>query len=161
MKFTWCEKFTRCIEGLPKDMAYELFMAIIRYGSDGTEPDLDTPLDSFFELFREDIDYSHNRRESGARGGSSETASKQSETASKLSGTASKLPETASKLSGTASSSSEQLEAKQASKQAIQASNTGKARQAKRRKADKQGTGFSVYEKGEEVGSHGDVYSRL
>lgn len=127
MKFTWCDKFTRALEKVPDEQFVVLVRAILAYGSDGIEPELEFPLDAIFESLREDIDYSHNRRQSGnkggkARGGSdSETASKQSETASKLSATASKQPESAFKLFETASNPS-----KQACMQASNTSNTSK-----------------------------------
>ena len=120
MKFTWCDKFTRALEKVPDEQFVVLVRAILAYGSDGVEPELEFPLDAIFESFREDIDYSHNRRQSGNKGGKarsggdSEEASKQSETASKLSATASKQSETAFKPS------------KQACKQASNTSNTSK-----------------------------------
>ena len=125
MKFTWCDKFTRALEKVPDEQFVVLVRAILAYGSDGVEPELEFPLDAIFESFREDIDYSHNRRQSGNKGGKarsggdSEEASKQSETASKQSETASKQSETASKLSATASSYLKQLPT-----QASNASNT-------------------------------------
>lgn len=112
MKFTWCDKFTRALEKVPDEQFVVLVRAILAYGSDGVEPELEFPLDAIFESFREDIDYSHNRRQSGNKGGKarsggdSEEASKQSETASKLSATASKQSETAFKLFETASNPS-------------------------------------------------------
>ena len=127
MKFTWCDKFTRALEKVPDEQFVVLVRAILAYGSDGVEPELEFPLDAIFESFREDIDYSHNRRQSGNKGGKarsggdSEEASKQSETASKLSATASKQSETAFKLFETASNPS-----KQACKQASNTSNTSK-----------------------------------
>lgn len=123
MKFTWCDKFTRALEKVPDEQFVVLVRAILAYGSDGVEPELEFPLDAIFESFREDIDYSHNRRQSGNKGGKarsggdSEEASKQYETASKLSATASKQSEIASKLSATASNPSKQA--------CMQASNTG------------------------------------
>ena len=127
MKFTWCDKFTRALEKVPDEQFVVLVRAILAYGSDGVEPELEFPLDAIFESFREDIDYSHNRRQSGNKGGKarsggdSEEASKQSETASKLSATASKQSETVLKLFETASNPS-----KQACKQASNTSNTSK-----------------------------------
>lgn len=131
MKFTWCDKFTRALEKVPDEQFVVLVRAILAYGSDGVEPELEFPLDAIFESFREDIDYSHNRRQSGNKGGKarsggdSEEASKQSETASKLSATASKQSETAFKLFETASNPSKQA-CKQACKQASNTSNTSK-----------------------------------
>ena len=125
MKFTWCDKFTRALEKVPDEQFVVLVRAILAYGSDGIEPELEFPLDAIVESFREDIDYSHNRRHSGNKGGKarsggdSEEASKQPETASKLSATASKQSETAFKLFETASNPS-----KQACKQASNTSNT-------------------------------------
>ena len=139
MKFTWCDKFTRALEKVPDEQFVVLVRAILAYGSDGVEPELEFPLDAIFESFREDIDYSHNRRQSGNKGGKarsggdSEEAWKQPETASKLSATAWKQPETASKLSATASKQSETASklsatasnpSKQACKQASNTSNT-------------------------------------
>ena len=127
MKFTWCDKFTRALEKVPDEQFVVLVRAILAYGSDGVEPELEFPLDAIFESFREDIDYSHNRRQSGNKGGKarsggdSEEASKQSETASKLSATASKQSETAFKLFETASNPS-----KHACMQASNTSNTSK-----------------------------------
>lgn len=127
MKFTWCDKFTRALEKVPDEQFVVLVRAILAYGSDGVEPELEFPLDAIFESFREDIDYSHNRRQSGNKGGKarsggdSEEASKQSETAFKLSATASKQSETAFKLFETASNPS-----KQACKQASNTSNASK-----------------------------------
>lgn len=127
MKFTWCDKFTRALEKVPDEQFVVLVRAILAYGSDGVEPELEFPLDAIFESFREDIDYSHNRRQSGNKGGKarsggdSEEASKQSETASKLSATASKQSETAFKLFETASNPS-----KHACKQASNTSNASK-----------------------------------
>ena len=123
MKFTWCDKFTRALEKVPDEQFVVLVRAILAYGSDGVEPELEFPLDAIFESFREDIDYSHNRRQSGNKGGKarsggdSEEASKQYEIASKLSATASKQSEIASKLSATASNPSKQA--------CMHASNTG------------------------------------
>ena len=115
MKFTWCDKFTRALEKVPDEQFVVLVRAILAYGSDGVEPELEFPLDAIFESFREDIDYSHNRRQSGNKGGKarsggdSEEASKQSETASKLSATASsylkQLPTQASNASNTSNTS--------------------------------------------------------
>lgn len=134
MKFTWCDKFTRALEKVPDEQFVVLVRAILAYGSDGVEPELEFPLDAIFESFREDIDYSHNRRQSGNKGGKarsggdSEEASKQSETASKLSATASKLSATASKQSETAFKLFETASnpSKQACKQASNTSNTSK-----------------------------------
>ncbi len=101
MEFTWCEKFTRALEKVPDEQFVALARAILAYGTDGTEPELDFPLDALFESFKADIDYSHNRRNSGSRGGRSRSL-KQSETATKQSETAFKLVETATKQSETA-----------------------------------------------------------
>lgn len=120
MKFTWCDKFTRALEKVPDEQFVVLVRAILAYGSDGVEPELEFPLDAIFESFREDIDYSHNRRQSGNKGGKARSGG-DSEEASKLSATASKQSETAFKLFETASNPS-----KQACKQASNTSNTSK-----------------------------------
>ena len=70
MKFTWPEKFTRTIEKVPDELLPKLIRAILAYGTDGVEPELDFPLDSIFESMREDIDNSHKFRDGGSRGGS-------------------------------------------------------------------------------------------
>lgn len=113
MKFTWCDKFTRALEKVPDEQFVVLVRAILAYGSDGVEPELEFPLDAIFESFREDIDYSHNRRQSGNKGGKARSGG-DSEEASKQSETAFKLFETASNPS------------KQACKQASNTSNTSK-----------------------------------
>lgn len=70
MKFTWPEKFTRTIEKVPDELLPKLIRAILAYGTDGVEPELEFPLDSIFESMREDIDNSHKFRDGGSRGGS-------------------------------------------------------------------------------------------
>ncbi len=74
MKFTWPEKFTRTIERVPDELLPRLIRAILAYGTDGVEPELDFPLDSIFESMREDIDNSHKFRDGGARGGKARKA---------------------------------------------------------------------------------------
>ena len=69
MKFTWQDKFTRIAEKLPDDLLAKLMRAVMAYGTDGIEPELEFPLDALFEGFREDIDYSKGARQRGARGG--------------------------------------------------------------------------------------------
>lgn len=69
MKFTWVDKFTRTIERIPDDLLPAFVRALTAYGTDGVEPELDFPLDAIFESLRDDIDYSHAARETGAAGG--------------------------------------------------------------------------------------------
>lgn len=69
MKFTWQDKYTRIAEKLPDDLLAKLMRAVMAYGTDGIEPELEFPLDALFEGFREDIDYSKGARQRGARGG--------------------------------------------------------------------------------------------
>lgn len=69
MKFTWQDKFTRIAEKLPDDLLAKLMRAVMAYGTDGIETELEFPLDALFEGFREDIDYSKGARQRGARGG--------------------------------------------------------------------------------------------
>lgn len=66
--FTWHGKFTAAVDKIPEDKRMELIMAVIHYGTDGIEPQLEFPYDAIFESFREDIDYSIKCRENGKKG---------------------------------------------------------------------------------------------
>lgn len=81
-KFTWFDRLTRVINGMPEDYRGELALALINYGTYGTEPDLEWPLDSLFDSLKDDIDNSKAARKFGQRGGRSRSASdcEQSET---------------------------------------------------------------------------------
>lgn len=69
MSFTWFPKLTATIEKVPEEFRMELFMAIVRYGTYGEEPDLDWPLDAIFASVREDIENSWKARKFGSDGG--------------------------------------------------------------------------------------------
>ena len=70
MAFTWFDKFTEAVSVMPDDKADELIVAIVRYGSDGSEPDFtDGMLAAMFLLCKDDIDNSKAVRESGKKGG--------------------------------------------------------------------------------------------
>lgn len=68
-KFTWFPKLTKVVESVPDEYQGAIVMALIRYGTYGTEPDLEWPLSSIFESLREDIYNSKEARKSGSRGG--------------------------------------------------------------------------------------------
>ena len=68
-KFTWFPKLTKVVESVPDEFQGKLLMALIQYGTYGTEPELEWPLSSIFESLREDIDNSKDARRSGSRGG--------------------------------------------------------------------------------------------
>lgn len=57
-KFTWFEKFTRVLDKMPDPDRTAMMMAIVNYGTYGTEPDFGYPLSAVFEGVREDIDNS-------------------------------------------------------------------------------------------------------
>lgn len=69
MKFTWHEKFTKLIEHMPNEDVAVLMRAVCEYGSFGKEPELEYPLCAMFETIREDIDFSHDLRETRAEAG--------------------------------------------------------------------------------------------
>ena len=72
MQFTWNEKFTRMFEKLQGDDVAVMLKAVCQYGTDGIEPtDLPYPLDAMFESIRDDIDFSHSKRNAGGKGGAS------------------------------------------------------------------------------------------
>ena len=68
-KFTWFPKLTKVVESVPEEFQGKLLMALVQYGTYGTEPELEWPLSSIFESLREDIDNSKDARRSGSRGG--------------------------------------------------------------------------------------------
>lgn len=61
-KFTWFPKFTAALTKVPPEHRGDLAWAIILYGTDVVEPDIDWPFDAIFEGLREDIDNSRNAR---------------------------------------------------------------------------------------------------
>ncbi len=61
-KFTWFPKFTAALAKVPPEHRGDLAWAIILYGTDVVEPDVDWPFDAIFEGLREDIDNSRNAR---------------------------------------------------------------------------------------------------
>lgn len=62
-KFTWFPKFTRQLERVPEEHRLELAMAVMEYGTYGTEPGFsDWGLAAVFEGMREDIDNSKAAR---------------------------------------------------------------------------------------------------
>lgn len=67
-KFSWMEKFTKVLEKVPECERGNMALAIIEYGTYGTEPSLEFPYDAIFESVREDIDNSVNARSSNAGG---------------------------------------------------------------------------------------------
>lgn len=68
-KFTWFPKMTRVVSSIPNETdRCRLIMAIIEYGTYGTEPSLEYPICSIFEGLRDDIDNSVGARERN-RGG--------------------------------------------------------------------------------------------
>ena len=62
MAFTWFDKFSEALRGLPDDQRRALEVAIVEYGAFGTVPDFSAnPLmGAVFGAFREDIDNSVN-----------------------------------------------------------------------------------------------------
>lgn len=68
-KFTWFPKITATVAKVPEGQRGALLWALALYGTNGTEPDLEWPLDAIFESLREDIDCSKRAIESGKRGG--------------------------------------------------------------------------------------------
>lgn len=68
-KFTWFPKLTATVAKVPEGQRGPLLWALALYGTNGTEPDLEWPLDAIFESLREDIDCSKRAIESGKRGG--------------------------------------------------------------------------------------------
>lgn len=72
MQFTWNEKFTKMFEKLQGEDVTIMLAAVCQYGTYGTEPeDLPYPLDAMFESVRDDIDFSHSKRNAGGKGGAS------------------------------------------------------------------------------------------
>lgn len=70
MKFTWLDKYTEVLESVPdEDARARLALAIVEYGSDGREPNLEWPLSSIFLGLKDDLDFSRAAHESGKRGG--------------------------------------------------------------------------------------------
>lgn len=68
--FTWFPKLMRQLDAMPDDMAGEFALAVLRYGTYGTEPDLDGwALKAIFEGMRDDIDNSVSSRRTGRKGG--------------------------------------------------------------------------------------------
>lgn len=61
-KFTWFPKFTAALKKVPEEHRGKLAWAIIQYGTDGVEPDVEWPFDAIFEGLRDDIDNSRNAR---------------------------------------------------------------------------------------------------
>lgn len=57
-KFTWFPKMTATLERVPEGQRGELCWAIIRYGTNGVEPEFGDLRDAVFESLREDIDNS-------------------------------------------------------------------------------------------------------
>lgn len=60
--FTWFPKLTRTVERVPEEQRGLLLWALVQYGTYGTEPELEYPLDMAFEALRDDIDNSKNNR---------------------------------------------------------------------------------------------------
>lgn len=72
--FTWFESYTKAMLKLPtRELQAEFAFGVIAYGSFGTEPFFDYPLDIVFETVRPNLDKSRKRSAAGKKGG---TASK-------------------------------------------------------------------------------------
>lgn len=69
LKFTWFPKLTSTVAKVPEGQRGLLLWALAQYGTYGTVPDLEWPLDAIFEGLREDIDNSKRSIRSGGRGG--------------------------------------------------------------------------------------------
>ena len=69
-KFAWLPRFTNMIAKVPSaEHRYILMWSIIQYGTYGTEPELDYPLDVFFDEAKEDIDNYLSFANHGKKGG--------------------------------------------------------------------------------------------
>ena len=60
--FTWFPKLTRTVEKVPEEQRGMLLWALVQYGTNDIEPELEYPLDMAFEALRDDIDNSKNNR---------------------------------------------------------------------------------------------------
>ena len=68
--FTWFESYTKAILKLPtRELQAEFVFGVIAYGSFGTEPLFDYPLDMVFETIRPNLDKSRKRSAAGRKGG--------------------------------------------------------------------------------------------
>lgn len=80
-KFTWFPKFTRQLERVPEEHRLALAMAVMEYGTYGTEPDFaDWGLAAVFEGMREDIDNSKAARYENKGGRPGKTGVSEGET---------------------------------------------------------------------------------
>lgn len=68
-KFTWFPKLTTTVAKVPEEQRGALLWALVQYGTYGTEPTLEYPLDAIFESLREDIDNSKRSIQGGQKGG--------------------------------------------------------------------------------------------
>lgn len=67
--FTWFESYTKAMLKLPtRELQAEFVFGVIAYGSFGTEPFFDYPLDIVFEGIRPNIDLSKKRSSAGKKG---------------------------------------------------------------------------------------------
>lgn len=67
--FTWFESYTKAMLKLPTRELQEKFaLGVIGYGSLGTEPFFDYPLDIVFETIRPNVDSSRKRSQMGKKG---------------------------------------------------------------------------------------------
>lgn len=78
--FTWFPKLTRTVERVPEEQRGLLLWALVQYGTNGTEPELEYPLDMAFEALRDDIDNSKNNRHRNRGGRPKKTTVTQEET---------------------------------------------------------------------------------
>lgn len=68
--FIWHESYTKALLKIPtREQQVEFLFGVIAYGSFGTEPFFEYPLDMAFEMIRPNIDYSKKRVECGKKGG--------------------------------------------------------------------------------------------
>lgn len=67
--FIWHESYTKALLKLPtRELQTEFLFGVIAYGSFGTEPFFDYPLDMVFEGIRPNIDLSKKRSAAGKKG---------------------------------------------------------------------------------------------
>jgi hypothetical protein len=68
--FIWHESYTKALLKLPtRELQTEFLFGVIAYGSYGTEPFFEYPLDMVFEGIRPNIDCSKKRVAAGKKGG--------------------------------------------------------------------------------------------
>lgn len=78
--FTWFPKLTRTAERVPEEQRGLLLWALVQYGTNGIEPELEYPLDMAFEALRDDIDNSKNNRNRNRGGRPKKTTVTEDET---------------------------------------------------------------------------------